>query len=174
MRQARADGLGRASRSKGKSLDGRRHQANALLWVKSRRRGSKWGCPLCPRKAISGEWDGMSALCQQRKSAVHTWRLAPSALGHVWTAPWQGLSDVLQHWSGAVTCPGLLMRQVWPLALMLCADRVPIVRMHLEVRRPKRALPIPGNDRYLHYVVDALANFGKSPCLCCWQRISAP
>jgi hypothetical protein len=26
--------------------------------------------------------------------------------GHVWTAPWQGLSDVfLQHWSGAVTCP---------------------------------------------------------------------
>jgi hypothetical protein len=30
---ARDDGLGRASRSKGKSLDGRRHQANALLWV---------------------------------------------------------------------------------------------------------------------------------------------
>jgi len=29
---------------------------------------------------------------------------------------------------------GLLMRQVWPLALMLCADRVPIVRMHLKVR----------------------------------------
>jgi hypothetical protein len=26
-------------------------------------------------------------------------------LGHVWTAPWQALSDVLQHWSGAVTCP---------------------------------------------------------------------
>jgi hypothetical protein len=26
------------------------------------------------------------------------------------------------------------MRQVWPLALMLCADRVPIVRMHLKVR----------------------------------------
>jgi hypothetical protein len=25
--------------------------------------------------------------------------------GHVWTAPWQELSDVLQHWSGAVTCP---------------------------------------------------------------------
>jgi Na+/phosphate symporter len=24
---------------------------------------------------------------------------------HVWTAPWQELSDVLQHWSGAVTCP---------------------------------------------------------------------
>jgi membrane-associated phospholipid phosphatase len=26
-------------------------------------------------------------------------------LDHVWTAPWQELSDVLQHWSGAVTCP---------------------------------------------------------------------
>ena len=34
-------------------------------------------------------------------------RSAPdqTALGHVWTAPWQELSDVLQHWSGAVTCP---------------------------------------------------------------------
>ena len=29
---------------------------------------------------------------------------------------------------------GLLMRQVWPLALMLCADRVPIESTHLEVR----------------------------------------
>jgi len=28
-----------------------------------------------------------------------------SALGLVWPAPWQELSDVLQHWSGAVTCP---------------------------------------------------------------------
>jgi len=26
-------------------------------------------------------------------------------MGHVWTAPWQELSGVLQHWSGAVTCP---------------------------------------------------------------------
>jgi hypothetical protein len=26
------------------------------------------------------------------------------------------------------------MRQVWPLALMLCADRVPIVHMHFKVR----------------------------------------
>src|SRR5262245_37350839 len=30
---------------------------------------------------------------------------AMTALGRVWTAPWQELSDVLQHWSGAVTCP---------------------------------------------------------------------
>jgi hypothetical protein len=25
--------------------------------------------------------------------------------GHVWTAPWQELSDFLQYWSDAVTCP---------------------------------------------------------------------
>jgi hypothetical protein len=30
---------------------------------------------------------------------------AMSALGHVWTAPWQGLSDVTAALSGAVTCP---------------------------------------------------------------------
>jgi hypothetical protein len=29
---------------------------------------------------------------------------------------------------------GLLMRQVWPLALMLCANRVPIELPHLVVR----------------------------------------
>jgi len=27
-----------------------------------------------------------------------------------------------------------LVRRVWPLALMLCAERVPIERPHLEVR----------------------------------------
>jgi hypothetical protein len=27
-----------------------------------------------------------------------------------------------------------LVRQVWPLALMLCADRVPNKRAHLKVR----------------------------------------
>ena len=40
-------------------------------------------------------------------------------------------------WCRLVGCghvSGLLMRQVWPLALMLCADRVPIVSTHLEVR----------------------------------------
>jgi hypothetical protein len=29
---------------------------------------------------------------------------------------------------------GLFVRQVWPLALMLCADQVPIKMAHLEVR----------------------------------------
>jgi hypothetical protein len=29
---------------------------------------------------------------------------------------------------------GLLMRHGWPLALMLCADQVPIVRTHSKMR----------------------------------------
>src|SRR6516165_3215878 len=53
-----------------------------------------------------------------------------SALGHVWTAPWQELSDVAAALVGCGHVSGLLMRQVWPLALMLCADRVPIVNTH--------------------------------------------
>src|SRR3954454_14369986 len=55
-------------------------------------------------------------------------------LGHVWTAPWQELSDVAAALVGCGHVSGLLMRQVWPLALMLCADRVPIEMAHLEVR----------------------------------------
>ena len=57
-----------------------------------------------------------------------------SEMGHVWTAPWQELSDVAAALVGCGHVSGLLMRQVWPLALMLCVDRVPIVRMHLKVR----------------------------------------
>src|SRR5262249_47241769 len=35
-----------------------------------------------------------------------------SALGHVWTAPpWQELSELLQHWSGAVMCPACFVRR---------------------------------------------------------------
>ena len=40
------------------------------------------------------------------------------ALGHVWTAPWQGLFDVAAVLVGCGHVSGLLMRQVWPLALM--------------------------------------------------------
>jgi hypothetical protein len=57
-----------------------------------------------------------------------------SALGHVWTALWQELSDAAAALVGCGHVSGLLMRPVWPLALMLCADRVPIVSTHLEVR----------------------------------------
>jgi hypothetical protein len=56
------------------------------------------------------------------------------ALGHVWTAPWQELSDVSAALVGCGHVSGLLMRRGRPLALMLCADRVPIVYPHSEVR----------------------------------------
>jgi hypothetical protein len=56
------------------------------------------------------------------------------ALGHVWTAPWQELSDAAAALVGCGHVSGLLMRPWWPLALMLLADRVPIVSTHLEVR----------------------------------------
>jgi hypothetical protein len=57
-----------------------------------------------------------------------------SDLGHVWTAPWQGLSDAAAALVECGHVSGLLMRRMWPPALMLFADRVPIVRMPLEVR----------------------------------------
>ena len=41
-----------------------------------------------------------------------------TAMGHVWTAPWQELSDVSAALVGCGHVSGLLMRQVWPLALM--------------------------------------------------------
>ena len=55
-------------------------------------------------------------------------------MGHVWTAPWQELSDSTAALVGCGHVSGLLMRRWWPLALMLFADRVPIVFTHLEVR----------------------------------------
>src|SRR5215813_8017794 len=59
---------------------------------------------------------------------------AKSGLGHVWTAPWQEPSDVIAALVGCGHVSGLLMRLERPLALMLCADRVPIELLHLEVR----------------------------------------
>src|SRR6516164_3554752 len=44
-------------------------------------------------------------------NGVHCSKSGPliSAMGHVWTAPpWQELSELLQHWSGAVMCPACL------------------------------------------------------------------
>jgi hypothetical protein len=57
-----------------------------------------------------------------------------SAMGHVWTAPWQELSDVAAALVGCGHVSGLLMRRGWPLALMLFADQVPIEMAHLGVR----------------------------------------
>src|SRR5262249_19218724 len=59
---------------------------------------------------------------------------AMSALGHVWTAPWQELSDVAAALVGCGHVSGLFVRRIWPLALMLCADRVPIESTHFKVR----------------------------------------
>ena len=43
-------------------------------------------------------------------------QLAMSALGHVWTAPWQGLSDIAAALVGCGHVSGLLMRRMcrWP------------------------------------------------------------
>jgi hypothetical protein len=57
-----------------------------------------------------------------------------SALGHVWTAPWQELSDAIAALVGCGHVSGLLMRRIRPLALMLCADQVPIKNTHFKVR----------------------------------------
>jgi len=79
--------------------------------------------------------DGDSFVClASRRRPFRARASAMSVLGHVWTAPWQELSDVAAALVGCGHVSGLFMRQVWPLALMLCADRVPIVHMHLEVR----------------------------------------
>jgi hypothetical protein len=53
------------------------------------------------------------------------------AMGHMWTAPWQELSDDDTVLVGCDHVYRLFVRQVWPLALMLCADRVPIVNTHV-------------------------------------------
>src|SRR5712672_1962670 len=71
-----------------------------------------------------------------------------SELGHVWTAPWQELSDVFAALVGCGHVSGLLMRRVWPLALMLCADRVPNKNAHFRSRALTQAgSPDPRNDR---------------------------
>jgi hypothetical protein len=57
-----------------------------------------------------------------------------SVEGHVWTAPWQELSDVSAALVGCGHVSGLLMQPMWPLALMLCADRVPIHHPHSMMR----------------------------------------
>src|SRR3979490_1019273 len=73
-------------------------------------------------------------------------------MGHVWTAPWQELSNVAAALVGCGHVSGLLMRQVWPLALMLCADRVPIETSHLKCVDPNGLSRSPERP-YLHYVV---------------------
>src|SRR5262249_22739945 len=52
-----------------------------------------------------------------------------------------------EHDAALVGCghvSGLLMRHGWPLALMLCADQVPIQSTHSEMRSPKWVLLLVG------------------------------
>src|SRR6516225_1270947 len=57
--------------------------------------------------AIGGNFEFDSG--QKGTLSSHDDRRAMSALGHVWTPPpWQELSELLQHWSGAVMCPACL------------------------------------------------------------------
>src|SRR5689334_20461104 len=75
-----------------------------------------------------------------------------SALGHVWTAPWQELSDVLQHWSGAVTCPACLCGGCgrWPY----CSARIgsQSLARTLKCADPNGLSRSPERP-FLHYVV---------------------
>src|SRR3981189_3841283 len=75
-------------------------------------------------------------------------KLLKSALGHVWTSPGQELSDISAALVGCGHVSGLLMRQVWPLALMLCADRVPNKLAHFRRSAlTQTGSPDPRNDR---------------------------
>jgi hypothetical protein len=56
-----------------------------------------------------------------------------SALGHLWTAPWQEFLDVTAALVGCGYVSGLFVRPVWPLAIMLCPDRGPIESTHFKV-----------------------------------------
>src|SRR5262249_4382580 len=69
-----------------------------------------------------------------RKFGLNNGSDGMSALGHVWTAPWQELSDAAAALVGCGHVSGLIVRRIWPLALMLCADRVPIESTHFKVR----------------------------------------
>ena len=90
---------------------------------------------------------------------MHYWRLADiavarrpkptfGALGilcHVWTAPsWQELSSRLQHWS-VQPCVRPLSAARGPLAIMPCADQVPVNSSHSTMRWHKWVVLIAGS-----------------------------
>ena len=73
-------------------------------------------------------------------------------------APWQELSDVCAALVGCGLVSGQLMRRGWPLDLMLCADRVPIVCAHSEVALTQAGSRDPRNNRIPALRRHALAN----------------
>jgi hypothetical protein len=71
---------------------------------------------------------------------------ASDRLGHVWTA--RALARTFCASAALVGCDqvsGLLMRRVWPLALMLCADRVPTKTAHSTMQWHEWIVPIAGS-----------------------------
>src|SRR6478672_6301199 len=92
-----------------------------------------------------------------------------AALGHVWTAPWQELSDASAALVGCGHVSGLLMRRVWPLALLLCADRVPNKCAHFRSRaltqagspEPPSLMAMPGFEAVQQIPVVMDLGFGR-------------
>src|ERR1700745_2613397 len=69
------------------------------------------------------------------------------ALGHVWTAPWQELSDVAAALVGCGHVSGLLMRRMcrWPYALR---GSGPNRKAALQSALTQTGFPDPRNDRF--------------------------
>jgi hypothetical protein len=89
------------------------------------------------RCKVTGNGKGTFILHRSAKNHCdknHTKRRVFTQPGHVWTAPWQELSDVAAALVECGHVSGRLMRRGWPLALMLCADQVPIVNTHSKMR----------------------------------------
>ena len=74
-------------------------------------------------------------------------------MGHVWTAPWQELSDVLQHWSGAVTCPACFCGKILLLAYAPRGSGPKQKRALLKACVDPRGFSRSPERPYLHYVV---------------------
>jgi len=100
--------------------------ARGALLVIGKNHAVSWTAPSHWGANTSTSWNGVVRHSGDRPPM--------SALGHVWTAPWQELSDVSAALVGCGHVSGLFVRPMWPLAIMLCADRVPIVNTHSKMR----------------------------------------
>src|SRR6266480_7594741 len=82
-------------------------------------------------------------------------------------APWQELSDISAALVGCGHVSGLLMRQVWPLALMLCPNR----SHALESALTQTGSPNPRNNR-ICITSSCPRQFVEAPDLCCCRQQS--
>src|SRR5262249_50953415 len=76
-----------------------------------------------------------------------------SALGHVWTAPWQELSDAAAALVGCGHVSGLFVRRLKPLAIMRCAGSGPNRKHAFKDALTQTGSPDPRIDLCLHYLV---------------------